>query len=175
MRSRAAIALAVGAVIMLAGCSASPMPLSFDRSPALSRERTAADGLPAAVKTENVDADTSRYVGTDAHSNRYWVAYALASHDECVIALRARTDTVVAACGGPGLTGMGDVGTVVEFASSPRELSPETAELVGDTLLVKVGGWGRRGVAPRQEAAGHASGTVPSTASVTPASGDRPR
>lgn len=57
---------------------------------------------------------------------------------ECLIYLPAGASgaDVSSFCGGPGLSAATETGAIVEFASSPQQLSEGDAELVGETLLV---------------------------------------
>jgi hypothetical protein len=105
-------------------------------SPIFDRVRTSADELPPEVEG-GVDADTSMYAGQDSVGNRYWAAYRDNSRIECIVFVPANDGDIFISCGGPGISATTEMGQVIEFAASPNRLSPETAELVGDTFLVE--------------------------------------
>lgn len=137
MRHRAAVLLVTSAVALLAGCSGESVvadPPSADVI--FDRAQQSADLLPADVASL-YDGDSSRYVGEDSAGDRYW-AVKDQSATACILHLPADDpEEYLGFCGGPGLSGETAAGIVVEYASSPSQLDPDSAELLGDTLLVK--------------------------------------
>ena len=111
--------------------------VATERSPIFDRARSSADELPPQVDGD-VDADTSRYAGEDSVGNRYWAAYKDNSSIECIVFVPATDGDNFIFCGGPGISATTETGEVIEFAASPNRLSPASAELVGDTFLVKL-------------------------------------
>jgi hypothetical protein len=136
MRRCEAAGLVLVGLLFLAGCTPGPdaaapsWPAIFDRA------QNAADALPADVDAE-VDAATTRYAGEDSAGDKYWVGVKTNSTVACIIYVPADLGDNLVFCSGPGMTATTDAGKVIEFASSPHELSPEDAELVGNSLLVK--------------------------------------
>lgn len=134
-RHTAAGLLLVG-TMLLAGCAVGADLTARNTSPIFDRARVSADELPAEMDA-NVDADTSRYAGKDSAGNGYWAVHATDSVNECIVYVPADDNDYFVFCGGLGFSATTNDGRVIEFASSPRDLSPDDAELVGDTFLVK--------------------------------------
>ncbi|TQJ31323.1 hypothetical protein [Microbacterium sp. SLBN-146] len=132
-RTIAAFALA-GLALGLAGCTT-----GFGEGPDIfDREQTAEDTLPAEAEVGELDASSTRYVGVDSADNEYWVGRPTGTRDTCIVLVAPDPAASASACGGgmPSLTN--PAGVTVEWASSPNRLSPDDAELIGDTLLVAV-------------------------------------
>lgn len=133
MRSRAAAALLVAAVCALTGCTAvetdGARPAIFDRT------ETAADAPPGDFPTDELGE--ARYVGEDSAGDRYWAVWG-PGRAACIVQQQVGVGgDVMQFCGGLGLSGTDARGVVMEFATAPSTLDPDTAELVGDALLVR--------------------------------------
>lgn len=131
-RKTAAIALA-GLALILSGCTT-----GFGEQTIFDREQTSDDALPADVELSDLDASSTRYVGSDSAGNEYWVGRPTGTRDTCVILVPTDPRDAVSGCGDGGVSLTAHSGITVEWASSPMHLSPDDAELVGDTLLVAV-------------------------------------
>lgn len=136
MRRLTAAGLVLGGILFLTACVPGSEPTSQTGSPIFDRARTAADELPATVDG-NVDPNTRRYAGEDSAGNEYWVTNETDSNIECIVYVPPDDAENLVFCSGPGLSATTADGRVIEFASSPSQLSRDNAELVGDTLLVK--------------------------------------
>jgi hypothetical protein len=136
MRRRKAAGLVLIGSIFFAGCTAGPEAEAPTTAAIFDRARTAADELPAEVDAD-LDPDTTRYAGEDSAGDRYWVGLKTSSTVECIVYVPADMGDNLVFCSGPGMSATTDDGKVVEFMSSPSKLSPDDAELVGDTLLVQ--------------------------------------
>ena len=136
MKWRIAVPVLIGTAVILSGCTPGGDFAPPRGSPIFDGERTSSDTLPGG-RDFGVDPETSRFVGADAAGNRYWAAYEVDSHAECVIYVSAEGDDWAGFCGGSGVSATTASGLVIEFASSPAQLTTDDAELVGDTLLVK--------------------------------------
>ena len=137
MRHRAAVLLVTSAVALLAGCSGEPVVGDLPSADVIfDRAQQPADLLPADLAAP-YDGDSTRYVGEDSAGDRYWAVKDL-SDTACIVYLPVDDPKeYLGFCGGPGLSGETAAGIVMEHASSPSQLDPDSAELVGDTLLVK--------------------------------------
>jgi hypothetical protein len=132
-RTMAAFALA-GLALGLAGCTTG----FGEASDIFDREQTAEDALPASAPAGDLDASTTRHVGSDSAGNEYWVGQPQGTRDTCIVLVAPDPAESFSGCGGAMLSLTTQTGITVEFASSPNHLSPDDAELIGDTLLVAV-------------------------------------
>lgn len=137
MRCRAAAALIAVAVCALAGCTATgPAGTALPARPAIfDRAETAGDTPPGDYSTDEMGE--TRYVGEDSAGDRYWAVWG-PGQAACIVQEHAGAgDDVMRFCGGLGLSGTNAEGVVMEFVTAPSTLDPDTAEVVGDTLLVR--------------------------------------
>lgn len=124
-------------MLTLAGCTSGPeIPPAPSGAAIFDRAQEASDLLPDDVDAL-YDRTSSRYVGEDSAGDRYW-AVKDTTASECILHLPAgQPGQYYGFCGGPGVTGTTADGVVMEYASSPSQLDSSSAELVGDTLLVR--------------------------------------
>lgn len=129
MKRGAALVGMIALTLGLAGCVADPsVPAIFER------ERAATDDAPPAA-LQGIDPASTRFVGADSAGNDYWVGRGEDGRNFCIISYRA-DEQWSGTCGDLNV-GLGAAsGAKVEFATSPVDLVPENAELIGDTLLV---------------------------------------
>lgn len=136
MRRPLGIALVAVTASVLAGCTAGPVTLGSPGRPAIfDRPQTDQDVLPDGIPDDGYLTDSIRYVGEDSVGARYWVGL---REDEqaCIIADATGAGDWAGLCARSSLSGTLSDGTTVEFATTPRNLDPTSAELVGDAILV---------------------------------------
>lgn len=127
----------------LVGGKCSPQPLNnpYRQQPTLpvstifERPKVPSDTLPDG-DWSSVDTNSSRFVGTDNSGNNYWAALTPAGK-QCIVYVPANDGDNIVGCSDPGGGLITPDGLLVEFASSPNQLTPDSAQLIGDTLLVK--------------------------------------
>src|SRR5688572_28460631 len=103
--------------LLLTGCTAGREVAPPKTPPIFERPQIAGDELPAGVD-EDLDADTTKYVGQDSAGDKYWDGYKTDSSAECIVHVPADDGHDSVSCGGPGMTATTSAGKVIEFASS---------------------------------------------------------